>query len=256
MPVLRESSRGVGKMAGDVRRPWATVITAMVCALVAAGALAVAASQRDRGETRSSTDPTTLPSTSGVGVDGCAVEPCTVLASIPVSGNLIDLVADDGFRSGRLRIGRAGSSEVIEVTITEKGAVLGQDSLQCVPGTLVSCLIRGTTEQGVIGQIVVGRTGQWNQLTQPFQSDAGYLALADVTGDTGAEILVAQHRCDRASTPDCSATPVYLHVYNMRSEDKGCTRSYKSLDALPGWPVVTVRSADLDPNRCVSATGR
>ena len=243
-------------MAQDVRRPWATVITAVVCALVAAAALAMSASLRDQGETRSSAGPTTVPSTSGAGVDGCAVEPCTVLASMPVSGNLIDLVADDGFTSGRLRIGGAGSSEVFEVTITEMGAVLGEDSLQCVPGAIVACLIRGTSEQGVIGQVVVGRTGKWNQLTQPFQSDAGYLALADVAGDTGAEILVAQHRCDRESTPDCSATPVYLHVYNLRSQDKGCTRNYDDLEALPGWPVVAIRSADLDPNRCVSATGR
>lgn len=240
-------------MAGGVRRPWATVITTVVCALVAAGALATAASLRDRGTTPS-VGTTTVPPTSGVGVDGCAIEPCTVLGFIPLGGNRVELVADKGFKSGRLRIGGAGSSEVIEVAVTDTGAVLGQDSLQCVPGTLISCLIRGTSDRGVIGQVVVGRTGKWNQLTHLFQSDAGYLALADVTGDTGAELLVAQHRCDRATVPDCSATPVYLQVYNMQSEDKGCTRNYGALDALPGWPVVTVRSTDLDPGRC--ATGR
>jgi hypothetical protein len=234
-------------MAGSARRPWATVITAVVCALVAAGALAVAASRRDHGATPSS-DPTTPSTTSGVGPDGCAVEPCKVVASMPLGGNRVDLVADAGFKSGRLRVGGAGSSEVIEVAIM--GAVLGQDSLQCVPGTLASCLIRGTSDQGVIGQVVVGRSGKWNQLSQPFQSNAGYLALADVTGDTGAEILVAQHRCDRATVPDCSATPVYLQVYSLRSQDKGCTRNYGSLDALPGWPVVTLKSTDLDLSRC------
>src|SRR5262245_25773833 len=236
MGVLESKLTGGGEMASSVRRPWATVITAVVCALVAAGALAVAASLRERGEAPSTADPTTGPSTPGVGVDGCAIEPCKVLASMPVGGNRVDLVADSGFKSGRLRIGGAGSSEVIEVTITKMGAVLGDNSLQCVPGTLVSCLIRGTAAQGMIGQLVVGRTGKWSQLTQPFQSDAGYLALADVTGDTGAELLVAQHRCDRAVTPDCSATPIYVQVYNLRSQDKGCTRNYNGLESLPSWP--------------------
>jgi len=241
-------------MAGNVRWPWATVITAVLCALVAAAALAVAASLRHRDEPGSSGQ--TTPPTSGVGADGCGDEPCTVLASITLGGNQVELVADNGFRSGRLRVSGAGTSDVIEVTVTEMGAVLGPDSLQCVPGSLASCVIRGSTEQGVIGQVVVGRSGQWNQLTQPFQSDAGYLALADVTGDTGAEILVAQHRCDRAAVPDCSATPVYVHVYSLRSEDKGCTRSYSGLESLPGWPAVTLKSTDLDPGRCVTATGR
>jgi hypothetical protein len=237
-------------MARSAGRPWATVITIVVCALVAAGALAMAASLRGRDATPASADDTTSSTTTGVGVDGCDVEPCTVLGSVPVGGNRIELVADRGNTSGRVRIGGAGSSEVIEVTITDKGAVLGPDSLQCVPGTLVACLVRGTSDQGVIGQVVVGRTRKWNSLAAPFQSDAGYLALADVFGDTGAEIVVAQHRCDRATVPDCSTTPVYVRVYSLRGEDKGCTRSYSGLDSLPGWPVVTLKSADVDPSRC------
>jgi hypothetical protein len=237
-------------MARRRRPPWATVVTIVVCALVAAGALAMAASLRDRDTTPASADDTPPATTSGVGVDGCVTEPCTVLGSVPVGGNRIELVADRGNTSGRVRIGGAGSSEVIEVTITEKGAVLGQDALQCVPGSIVACLVRGTSDQGVIGQVVVGRTGKWNSLGTPFQSDAGYLALADVFGDAGAEILVAQHRCDRATVPDCSTTPVYVRVYNLRSEDKGCSRGYDSLDELPGWPAVTLRSTDVDPSRC------
>lgn len=237
-------------MAASVRRPWAVVITAVVCALVAAGALAMAASLRDRDATAGAATDTTPPTTSGVGVDGCAVDPCTVLASVPVGGNRVELVADRGNTSGRLRIGGAGSSEVIEITITDMGAVLGGDSLQCVPGTLVSCLVKGTYGQGVIGQVVVGRERKWSSLAKPFQSDAGYLALADVFADTGAEVLAAQHRCDRATTPDCSGTPVYVRVYSLRSEDKGCTRSYDGLESLPGWPVVTLRSTEVSPGRC------
>jgi hypothetical protein len=227
-------------------RPWAVVITAVTCALVAAGALAAAAAWKNHEDTSADTGPSTPPvTTSGVGVDGCAVEPCEVLSTISIGGTNVELVADNGYRSGRLRIGGAGSSDVIEVTITERGATLGKDSLQCVSGTLAACLIRGQAPQGVVGQVVVGRSTKWNQLSLPFESDAGYLALADVLPDTGAEVLVAQHRCDRTTTPDCSATPVYVRVYNLRSEDRGCTRNYSKLENLPDWPQVSFRSTDV-----------
>lgn len=231
------------------RTPWAVVLTTLVSALVAAGALAASATLRDRGETTAGSETTTTGTrtTSGAGIDGCLVEPCTVLATVPVGGTTVELVADKGGTSGRLRIGGAGSSDVIEATITSMGAILGQDSLQCVPSTLSSCLLRGLSDQGVVGQVVVGRARKWAELAQPFQSDAGYLVLADVTADPGAEVLVAQHRCDRATVPDCSATPVYVRVYNLRGQEMGCTRNYNRLESLPGWPTVTLKSTDLKP---------
>src|SRR5262245_48702176 len=125
-------------------RPWAVVITAVVCALVAAGALAGAVALKNRDESSADTGTSAPPvTTTGVGADGCAVEPCEVLGTVPVGGTTVDLVADSGYRSGRLRIGGAGSSEVIELTITDIGATLGKDSLQCVSGTLAACLVRG-----------------------------------------------------------------------------------------------------------------
>lgn len=228
--------------------PWAVVLTAVVSALIAAGALAASATLRDRGEATATETTTTAPTTSGAGVDGCLVEPCTVLATLPVGDISVELVADNGARSGRLRIGGAGSSDVFEATITSMGAILDKDSLQCVASTLSACLLRGRSDQGVIGQVVVGRSGKWAELAQPFQSDAGYLALEEVTADPGAEVLVAQHRCDPATVADCSKTPVYLRVYNLRSQEMGCTkRDYNRLESLPGWPVVTLESKDLKP---------
>ncbi|TDV36874.1 hypothetical protein [Actinophytocola oryzae] len=224
-----------------VGRPWAVVITAAACALVAAGALAVAASLRDRDAAASDATTTTASTPGGgAGVDGCLVQPCQVLATTNVGGTQVELVADNGNMSGRLRIGGAGSSDVVEATITSMGAQLGPESLQCVPGTLAACLLRGESPDGIVGQIVVGRSTKWNELAQSFQSDAGYLALAEVTPDTGAEILVAQHRCDRGAGDDCSRTPVFVRVYNLRSQDLGCTRNYDDLESLPGWPVVAV----------------
>lgn len=232
----------------STRMPWAVVLTAVVSALVAAGALAASATLRDRDETTAGAEATTSVTTkSGAGIDGCLVEPCTVLATVPVGATTAELVADKGGTSGRLRLGGAGSSDVIEATITSMGATLGQDSLQCAASSLSACLLRGRSAQGVVGQVVVGRSTKWAELAQPFQSDAGYLVLANVTDDPGAEVLVAQHRCDRATVPDCSATPVYVRVYNLRSQEMGCTRNYNRLDLLPGWPTVTLKSTDLKP---------
>lgn len=237
---------GVGAMARRAT-PWAVVLTAVVSALVAAGALAMSATLRDRDENTADASPTTAGSTaSGAGVDGCLVGPCEVLATVPVGGTTVDLVADAGRRSGRVRIGGAGSSDVFEVTITSMGATLDKDSLQCVAGSLNACLVRGRSDQGVIGQVVVGRSRKWAELTQPFQSDAGYLALDEVTADPGVEVLATQHRCDRAVVADCTGTPVYIQVYNLRSQEKGCTkRDYDGLESLPGWPVVALESRDL-----------
>jgi hypothetical protein len=125
------------------------------------------------------------------------------------------------------------------------GATLGPDSLQCVPDSLSACLLRGQFHLGVVGQVIVGRSAKWNELSQPFQSDAGYLALSNVTSDVGAEVLVAQHACDRKTTADCSTTPVYIRVYNLRSQELGCTRNYTKLESLPDWPNVTLTAAAL-----------
>lgn len=222
-------------------RPWAVVITAVTCALVAAAAFAAAASLRHRDTTGAEpTGTTDVPASSGVGVDGCAVDPCSVLSTTNLGGTSIELVADAGAASGRVRIGGAGSSEVIEASITSMGATLTRDSLQCMSGTPAVCLLKGQSAQGMVGQVIVGRSAKWSELAAPFQSDAGYLAVADVTGkEVGPEILVAQHNCERAKVTDCSTTPVYIRIYSLRSVDIGCTRTYARLESLPGWPVVT-----------------
>jgi hypothetical protein len=225
-------------------RPWAVVITIAVSALVAAGALATAATLRHRDTAGTTTTGTTPPVTSGVGVDGCLVRPCTVLATAQVGGTAVDLVADRDGRSGRLRIGGAGASKVVEATITSMGAALSQDSLQCVADTLSACLLRGKSGNGVVGQVVVGRSAAWSELSKPFVSDAGYLALAEVTPDVGPEILVAQRRCKQGQ--DCTATPVYLRVYNLRSQELGCTRDYSRLESLPA----ALHQPDINPANC------
>jgi hypothetical protein len=227
-------------------KPWAVMTAATVSVLVTAGALVAAAVLRDRPQdsSNSSAAPATTPS---AGIDGCLVEPCTVVGQTNVGGIAVDLVADRDAHSGRLRVGGAGASEVFEVEITKNGATLTRDSLQCVAGPLSACVVRGPFPQGVLGEVVVGRTGEWSELTQLFQSDAGYLALSEITPGADAVLLVAQHRCDRTVEADCSTTPVFVRVYNLRAEEQGCTRDYPRLDALPGWPAVVVPKAALKP---------
>ncbi len=104
-------------MAGR-RTPWAVVVAAVVAALVAGGALITANQVRDRPASASATS---APPTSSVGPDGCLVHPCTVLGTVAVAGTTVELVADKGARSGRLRIGGPDSGEVIDATITDLG---------------------------------------------------------------------------------------------------------------------------------------
>lgn len=224
------------------------VVAAVVSALVAGGALVAAAVVRDRGETAATPTSSPAPTTSGVGLDGCLVKPCQVLATVPIGGTVVELVADAGARSGRLRIGGAGSSDVIEVTITDHGATLTPESLQCVSGTLAACVVRGQVTGGnTEAQVVVGRTGKWSDRGTPYVSDAGYLALADLMPDVGPEIVAVQHRCDRATTADCSATKVFAEVYSLVGAKLGCTRTYTRLDSMPGYPNVDLADAALDP---------
>jgi hypothetical protein len=168
-----------------------------------------------------------------------------VLASAQVAGTTVELVADRGARSGRLRIGGPTSSDVIEVTITEMGVTLTADSLQCVASALSACVVRGGYDGGTAGQVVAGRSGKWSALAKPFVSDAGYLALTQVTPDPGPEVVAVQHDCDRATQPSCEGRPVFAQVFTMGSAEAGCTQDYGSLESLPGYPKVAFTRDEL-----------
>jgi len=216
-------------------KPWAVVITIVACALVTLGALVTAGVLRHERAGSAPRETSTPPTTSsGVGADGCLVQPCAVVGPLPIGGTTVQLVADAAGRSGRLQIGGGGASDVIEVTITRLGAILGPDSLQCAGGTLSVCVVRGATADGMLGQVIVGRSEKWASVDKPFASDAGFVAAQDVSGkQTGPEVLVAQHRCDPATTADCAGTQVYVQVFTLKSELLGCTRNYARLESIP-----------------------
>ena len=226
--------------------PRSVIVTVVLAVLVAGGALGGAGVIRWRATHSTGTPATSqkAPPTGVVGVFGCLVEPCTVLATTTVGGTEVNLVADAGERSGRLRVGGPTSGSVIETTITDMGVTLTPDSLQCVAGGPSACLIRGGHDGGIVGQIVVGRSDKWSALETPYVSDAGYLALANINGDSAPEILAAQKSgCGRSD----GACPVYMQVFGIAGKMIGCTREYPRLDKLPGFGNLKLTEAALTP---------
>jgi hypothetical protein len=236
-----------GAVAGRV--PRSLTVAVVLCAVVAAGALAGAAAVRLRAGGSAAAPVTSEKSepTGGVGVSGCRIEPCQVLATASVGGTRVELVADAGGTSGRLRIGGPSTGQVIETTTTEMGVALTSSSLQCLPGGPAACLVRGDHAEGTAGQVVVGRSGNWSALEKPYVSSAGYLGLANVNDDSAPEVIAAQYDC--AGAADCSRRPVFAQVFALNGAELGCTKNYQKVDKLPGHPLVALTKAQLTPCR-------
>lgn len=226
--------------------PRSLVVAVVLSAVVAAGAVAGSAALRWRavdaagGLSSGQTAP-------DVDVSGCQVEPCQVLGTQTVGGTTIELVADAGAMSGRLRIGGLTSGRVIETTITDMGVALTPDSLQCYAAVIYACLVRGNLQAGSAGEVVVGRSEKWSALQRPYVSDAGYLALANVTEDSAPEVIAVQHDCAGAAPADCANRPVFAQVFALTGEEIGCTKSHPRIEQLPGYPVIHLTPAQLRP---------
>jgi len=224
------------------------VVATVLSVFVAAGALVGAVLVREHRDTPAEQPaaPVSPPVATGV----CSAEPCRVLAVAKIAGTTVELIADHGARSGRLRIGGPSSSSVIETTVTDLGVTLTKSSLQCVVRAMSACLVSGSYENGTAGQVVVGRSGKWSSLSRPFVSGAGYLALAEVaSSQSGPEVIAAQYECAGAAAPECADTPVFAQVFAIVSgTEVGCTRTYDDVESLPGYPQVTVTADDL--SRC------
>jgi hypothetical protein len=228
------------------RVPRSMIVVTVLAALVTAGALVGAAAIRWRAADAARTPPTSeKPAPTSVGVDGCAKAPCTVLTTTIVGGTRIELMADAGATSGRLRIGGVTSSQVIETTITGMGVTLTGESLQCVPGGLAACLVKGKYDEGLAGEVVVGRSGNWSAVEKPFLSDAGYLALGNLGNDSAPKIFAAQHDCGNTDG-DCAGRPVFLQVFTYTGTVVGCTKNYQK---PPNWSAMHLTDKDLNPCR-------
>ncbi|WP_018682400.1 hypothetical protein [Actinokineospora enzanensis] len=221
-------------MAGR-RAPTAVVLAMVICGLVVAAAITGAAVLRVRAAPNGPAAPSTSEVAAPPGPITCRREPCQVLGTATVGGTVVQLIADSGANAGRLRIAGAASAEqVIELSVTDLGVTLTTDSLQCVPGTVSACLVRGVSEKGTTGQVVAGRSDKWSPLGRAFFSEANYLTLANVQGDSTPEVIAVQQDC--SVTPDCSKRSFYVQVFGLGGQELGCTRTYPKIDQLPGYP--------------------
>ncbi|MET0132337.1 MAG: hypothetical protein ABW215_01950 [Kibdelosporangium sp.] len=203
----------------------AVVLTVLLSLLVAGAAVGAAGYLRGSPEPAPSPPTPSLQPTSA----GCRIEPCEVVASSTVAGTRIDLLADAGRKSARLKI---GADRLVESTIAELGATLNPDSLQCEPARLSACMIRGAYNGGTVGEVVVGRSGKWGSANRRYYSSAGYLAVIDINKDGGPEVVTVH-------------SSFYAQVYAIDGEDLGCTRQVARREQLPGWPIVKPATKDL-----------
>lgn len=203
-----------------------------------------------RPDHASSPGPAAAPAASAPGAPAqCSDGECRVLASTDVDGSSVELLADSGGTSGRLRIhAGTGPPTVLESTVTAMGARLDDDSLRCAEGDVPVCLVRGALDNGMVGEVIVARGGTWRPADRPYFSDAGTISLDDVAGDAAPEVVVVRHDCDVSDSADsCRVAPVVAAVFEVGGAELGCTGHYTSPSEIRGWPDVRVSAAQLRP---------
>lgn len=229
-------------MAG-ARAPRSVVATAVLAAVLTVAALVTVVALREYRERAASRlpPPAATPSTTGCG-DGS----CQVLAMDNAGGTTIELLANQSGGAGRLRIGGYASKTVMETTVTSMGVVLSTRSLDCVDGPVAACLVSGPGAGGTLGEVFVARGQAWRAMEQQFLSDAGYLALSNVSGNASPEVVVVRHLCESSTAAEvCQRQPVYAQVFDLRSREVGCTLYYERAALLPGWPAVRLSGTEL-----------
>jgi hypothetical protein len=142
------------------------------------------------------------------------------MVATTIGSTKIDLIADSGGQSGRLKV---GDDLLFEADITTKGAVLTPSSLVCLAGPPVSCMIRGEADGNLYGEVVLGRDGKWAKAGTTFLANGGYLSLANVDGDAQPEVVAVQRG-------------YFTTVWGLDGEDLGCTAVVSRPDRLAGWP--------------------
>ncbi len=227
------------------RAPRSVLLTAVLAAVVAFGAFGAVYALRPKPEVvgGSAAEPA---AGSAVAPVSCGQAPCRKLAAMTVGGQPVELLADAGGLDGRVRIGPEPGT-VLDLTISQLGVRLDANSLRCVDGTNPACLVRGASDRGTYGELLVASGGGWVAAGKPYLSDAATLALDDVDADGKPDLVVVRHVCPGAEpgTPQCQAAPVLAEVYDQASRLLGCTKKVTSPSQLRGWPEIKLIRADL-----------
>ncbi|MFC0109968.1 hypothetical protein [Kibdelosporangium aridum] len=194
-------------------------VTALLSLLVAAGAVGTSAYLRMKSdEAAIAATPTSTPPPAPSS-EWCRHEPCSVVDTATLGSTKIELIVDSGGQGARLKV---GDDRVFESRLPGRGATLGPDSLDCVASTLSACLVKGDLDTGMVGEVVVGRSGKWNLMTPTYFSSADYLKLTHILGDLAPEVVTVQRG-------------FFAQVFTLEGVDLGCTANTRQ-DRLPGWP--------------------
>lgn len=228
--------------------PRSVLVTTWAAVAVTVAGLALAVALRpDRAAPEPGGTPTT--SAESAESDGqlqCGAAPCQPVATQRVGADSVELLA--GVGTGRVQVTSALGTSVFEVSITQSGAQLTADSLDCLAGAVSTCLVRGATASGVQGEVLVGQHGTWSRAQVGYVASGGYLALHDVNGDGVADVVAVQSAC--RSADGCEQVFAQVFVVDAGSTPLGCTRVFPSLAQVPGYPDVAVSQGDL--HRCAA----
>lgn len=229
------------------RAPRSVLVTVLVAAVVTAGVLIAVVVLRAQTEVTVAEAPGPNQVAGPAMVPNCGQSACVQLAATTAGGTELALLAAPDGTSGRVRFGPETANTSIETTISAIGARLGPDSLRCREGVVVACLVRGTGDGGVVGEVLSFRGGGWEATEKPYFSDAGNISLSDAVGDNSAEVIVVRHECPGKlpGSSSCAAAPVLAAVFDLDGTQLGCTRKYTSPSQLRGWPDIKLVKADV-----------
>ncbi|MCP2165425.1 hypothetical protein [Goodfellowiella coeruleoviolacea] len=235
---------------GGGRTPRSVVVLAWLAAVITVGALVAAATLRPAGETDEDGGPVTGASTPATGAGlQCGSQACQSVATQQVGQESVELLSDPAGRIGRVRVSGAGAPSVFEATITQLGAQLTANSLQCATGVSAVCLVRGTSPSGgSVGEVLLAKDGAWSRIDVPYYSAGSYLGLADVNRDGVADVVSVQYDCDSAELTGCQR--VFLWVFEATGDNIGCTATVTGVEQLAGWPNPAPEMGQLYP--CVT----
>jgi hypothetical protein len=215
-------------------RPVVVAVVVAMLVLVAAIGTTVVMRQLREAAAAPSTSAQPAPTAPTGQVQLCGEAPCVKLTSIalPQFGETVDLLADGKGHDARLRI----TSDRGAVLFSSQIGTVDAKALTCQQGQPSVCLLQGKDDAELIGEVFTDDNGTWRQTQPPFSSDAGYLTLRDVNGDSVPDVVTTQGRCGDDAPATC--TKVAVAVFQATGEEIGCTATYNSPQQLPGWPDV------------------
>jgi len=228
--------------------PRSVLVTVLVAAVVTAGVLIAVLVLRPHPEAAAPAGPTPDPSPPAPSaVLDCGPAPCEQVAATTVGGTEVALLAAVDGSSGRLRFGPASANATVETSITTIGARVGPDSLRCASGVVTACLVRGTSDGGMVGEVLARRGDSWQDAGKPYFSDAGNISLSDANGDGSPEVIVVRHECpgSQPGSAACKVSSVLATVFDLAGNQLSCTKKYTAPSQIRGWPDIRLLRSDL-----------